>query len=69
VIVPKVLVSRYVSLKGKPTLVIYSKKIIGPIIELIITLTPGFLYPDILGSGKDMVDRLSTLSPSLKNQS
>jgi type I restriction enzyme M protein len=52
-----------VALKGKPTIGDdINKKIIGPIAQANkLSEMPDFNNPDKLGSGKDMVDRLSNL--------
>lgn len=58
-----------VSLKGKPTIGDdINKKIIGPIAEANqLSEMPDFNNPDKLGSGKDMVDRLSNLITIFEN--
>jgi len=58
-----------VALKGKPTIGDdINKKIIGPIAEANqLSEMPDFNNPDKLGSGKDMVDRLSNLITIFEN--
>lgn len=58
-----------VDLKGKPTIGDdINKKIIGPIAEANqLSEMPDFNNPDKLGSGKDMVDRLSNLITIFEN--
>jgi len=58
-----------VALKGKPSIGDdINKKIIGPIAEANqLSETPDFNNPDKLGSGKDMVDRLTNLITIFEN--